>query len=155
MFRKILPFALCLIATAASAQDSAKTEKYIELLRSDWKTDRVAIVTEAMDLNDQQGASFWPIYREYDAALTALNDERLNLIRDYGNQLGTLDDKGAKDLMKRAFKLRDERNDLLEKYAGKVEKAIGGRAAARWAQTEAALHSLIDIALASELPLVE
>jgi hypothetical protein len=57
--------------------------------------------------------------------------------------------------MKRAFKLRDQRNDMLESYAGKVEKKIGGRMAARWAQTEAALHSLVDISLASELPLVQ
>jgi hypothetical protein len=157
---KRLLIALALVAASIAtghAQESStsKSEKYIELLRSDWKADRTAIVTEALDLTDQQGTAFWPIYRKYDLELSDLNDQRLQLIKDYANQFTTLTDQGASDLMKRAFKLREKRSDLLAGYAGKVNKAVGGRVAARWSQIEIALHSLVDIALASELPLVQ
>ncbi len=150
-----LAIALCAVtALSATAQETTNVEKYAELLRSDWKADRVAIITEALDLTDEQSTKFWPIYREYDGELTLLNDQRWALIKDFAGQYTTMTDEGAKDLMKQAFKLRNKRNDLLEKYAGKVTKEIGGRAAARWAQLESALHSMLDLGLASELPLI-
>ena len=41
------------------------TEAYIQLLRSNLAAKKEAIVKETMQLNDQQAAVFWPIYREY------------------------------------------------------------------------------------------
>ena len=143
------------LAAPAFAQDASQAEKYIELLRSDLKTKHTALVTEALDLNDDQGVLFWPIYREYDMKMSALNDERIALIKDYATQFGAITDEGAKDLMKRAFKLHDKRMDLLQQYAGKVDKALGGRIAGRWAQVENALLALVDVQVAAELPLLQ
>jgi hypothetical protein len=143
------------LASPAFAQDSTQTEKYIELIRSDLKTQHTAIVTEVLDLDDTQSAAFWPIYREYDLKMSMLNDERITLIKDFATQYGAITDPAAKDLMKRAFKLHDQRMDLLEQYAGKVEKSLGGRVAARWAQVENALLALVDVQVASELPLLK
>ena len=40
-------------------------EEYMELLRSDVKTQRVAIVTEVMQLKGDQADKFWAVYRDY------------------------------------------------------------------------------------------
>jgi hypothetical protein len=45
---------------------------YVELLRADVKVKKTAILTELMQLNDDQAEKFWPIYREYDFELQAL-----------------------------------------------------------------------------------
>ena len=37
---------------------------YVELLRSDVRAQKVAILTELMELNEAQDTGFWPIYRE-------------------------------------------------------------------------------------------
>ena len=55
----------------------ANLKAYINLLRQDLKKDKVTILTELMDLDPQEAAKFWPIYNEYDVALTKLADERL------------------------------------------------------------------------------
>jgi hypothetical protein len=39
---------------------------YAELLRSDVRAEKVAIITEVMDFTEAEDAAFWPIYREYD-----------------------------------------------------------------------------------------
>ena len=78
---------LCLMAIAglrvlAQAPPTAEETKeanlktYVDLLRKDLKRDKVAIVTELMGLTPEEAAKFWPVYNEYDKALTKLGDER-------------------------------------------------------------------------------
>ena len=65
--------------TMVSAQES-----YLELLRQDIRTQKVAIVTQAMQLSDEDGAKFWPIYREFDNESMKLGDTYIALIKKYG-----------------------------------------------------------------------
>ena len=37
---------------------------YAELLRSDVRTQKVAIITEVMGFTEAEDAAFWPVYRE-------------------------------------------------------------------------------------------
>jgi hypothetical protein len=60
----------------------------------------------------------------------------------------------AKSLMDRAFKLESSRLAVLKKYADKVSKAVSPNVAARFAQVEAIVNSLIDLKLRAETPLV-
>ena len=39
---------------------------YAELLRSDVRAQKVAIITEVMGFTEAEDTAFWPIYREYD-----------------------------------------------------------------------------------------
>jgi hypothetical protein len=55
-----------LSAQEKKVQDPAESaelndQAYIRLLRTDLKAKREQIVKEAMQLNDQQSAAFWPI----------------------------------------------------------------------------------------------
>ena len=53
---------------------------YAELLRSDVRTQKVAIITEVMGFTEAEDKAFWPIYRQYDAEMSKLGDERVSLI---------------------------------------------------------------------------
>jgi hypothetical protein len=56
--------------------------------------------------------------------------------------------------MDRAFKLESSRLTVLKKYADKVSKEVSPTVAARFAQVEAIVNSLIDLKLRAETPLV-
>jgi hypothetical protein len=55
--------ALFLINTVAYG---GGVEAYIELLKSDLRTQKVAVITESMRFTDEGSAAFWPIHREYE-----------------------------------------------------------------------------------------
>jgi hypothetical protein len=150
-FKKVSVTALMLVAFAAPA--IAQTDM-IELMRSDLRTEKQAIVTKAMQLTEAQSELFWPVYREYENDMIKLNDERIQMIKDYAASYDTMTDDTAKDLIDRAFKLEEGRNKTLKKYVGKMGKAVDMKTAARWAQVEQALGSAIDLQVASELPLL-
>ena len=126
----------------------------IELMRSDLRTEKQAIVTKAMQLTEAQSELFWPVYREYETEMIKLNDERIQMIKDYAASYDSMTDETAKDLIDRAFKLEEGRNKTLKKYVGKMGKTVDMKTAARWAQVEQALGSAIDLQVASELPLL-
>ncbi|HXS10702.1 MAG TPA: hypothetical protein VN852_12035 [Candidatus Krumholzibacteria bacterium] len=152
-FKKVTLAALMLLALAAPVM--ASTNDLVELMRSDLRTNKRAIVTKAMQMDEASSAKFWPVYSEYETELTKLNDQRVTMIKDYAAAYNSMTDEAAKDLIKRGFKLQESRTSLLKKYVSKMTKAVDVKTAARWAQVEHALDSAIDLQIASELPLLQ
>ena len=150
---KKLLWLAALLAAPNLAQ--AQQDAYIELLRSDVKTQRVAIVTEVMQFNDSASALFWPIYREYEFESSKVGDDYLALIKDYAANYDALTDDQAKDLATRSFKVRDDRLKLKKKYFKRVEKKLGSVTAAKFLQIENQIGLLIDLQVAQSLPLIQ
>ena len=98
-------------------------------------------------------AKFWPIQREYETELAKIGDSRLQLLKDYAATYNTLTPENAKALVDRSFKLESSRMNLLKKYTGKVSKEVSPMVAARFAQTEAFVNSLVDLKIRAETPL--
>ena len=75
---------------------------YAELLRSDVRAEKVAILTEVMEFTEAEDKVFWPIYREYETELAKINDDRIALIKEYALGYETLTDATADGLALRA-----------------------------------------------------
>jgi len=152
-------FAACLVvaclvalAPAASAQSD---EDMIELLRQDLTTDATAIMTAALQLDSAQSELFWPIWREYNLEWSKTGDAQLALLKEYADKQMSMDDEIAEDFAKQAFKIEENRLKLRKKYWKKVNKAVGGIIAARFVQVDRQLSNLIQVQIASEVPLVQ
>lgn len=142
-------------AAAQQAQPAPTAQQYLELLRQDLKTTKVAVLTEAMHLTPAESDKFWPAYREYDVALAKIYDNRLAIIKDYAKAYATMTDETAKALIERSFKNERARADLRQKTFASMSKTLSPVVAARFIQIENQLGMLIDLQIASELPLVE
>jgi hypothetical protein len=141
-------------AATTETQDT-NINAYVELLRSDVRSKKVAILTELMQFNDEQSAKFWPIYREYDVELQKLNDQKLAGIKDYANNYGSMTDEKASELGKLALELENNRIELKKKYFDKVREQLGGIVAARFLQIENQMLMVLDLQISSSLPVVE
>ena len=130
-------------------------EEYMQLLRSDVKTQRVAIVTEVMQLSGAEADKFWDVYRNYEFEASKIGDQRVALIKDYAAAYDSMTDEKAAELMGRAFAIDHERLALEKKYYGEFEKAVGATTAAKFMQVDNQLSLLIDLQISQSLPLVE
>ena len=139
-----------LVNTVAYAQ-----EAYIELLRSDVKTRKVAIITKVMQFTDEEANAFWPVHREYEFELTKLGDGKLELIKDYAQNYETMTDEKAEELIKGVFKLEGKRTKLKKKYFKKFDKVLPSKTVAKFFQLENQILLLIDLQIASQLPLIK
>jgi len=87
-------------AQGTHVQDSVRskelnTQAYIQLLHTDLSAKQEQIVRETMQLNDQQAAIFWPIYREYQSEQSKLTADKLALVADYSRNFSTMTDEKA------------------------------------------------------------
>lgn len=140
---------------SAAANQEANLKAYVDLLRKDVKKEKVAIITELMELGPEDSAKFWPVYNEYDKALTALADERIALIRYYSENYQAMTDEAATKLANGVFDLEAKRNNLKRQYFEKMSKALNAKLAARFLQIENQLEKIIDLQIASRLPVIE
>jgi hypothetical protein len=125
---------------------------YAELLRSDVRTQKVAIITEVMGFTESEDRAFWPIYRDYDLEMSKLADERVRLIRDYAANYETLTDERAASLAATALDLEARRNAVKATCYDRVKTTLSPRTALRFLQVEHQLQLLIDLQIAAALP---
>lgn len=146
-------------ALANAEQSSSATpkeqnlEEYIKLLREDVRSQKSAVMSEIMQLNADDAAKFWPIYREYDTELTKVNDLRITNIEQYARSYGQLTDEKADELIRRAMTYQQQRADLLATYYDRMKQELGAVTAARFVQVEHQLLLIIDLQIASSLPI--
>jgi hypothetical protein len=129
-------------------------QAYIELLRTNVRDQKAEIMGSVMELNAQDAAKFWPIYSEYDAELSKVNDLRIANIKEYAANYSQMTDEKADELIQNAINYRKQRAELLAKYYGQVKEALGAVTAARFAQIEDQLLLIIDLQIESSLPIV-
>ena len=140
----------------SSATDTQKKniQAYIDLMRANVRDQKAEIMGSVMELNAADAAKFWPIYSEYDTELSKVNDLRVANIKEYAANYSQMTDEKADELIQNAMTFRKQRSELLAKYYGKVKDALGAVTAARFAQVEDQLLLIIDLQIASSLPIV-
>jgi hypothetical protein len=154
-----------LVATSVRAQQTQlqdpvqskelNTQAYIQLLRKDLRTNRELIVKEAMQLNEQQAGVFWPIYKEYASEQTKLGDEKQAIVTDYAQHFLTMTNEKADQLAQQVMQLDEKRMALREKYYGILKKSLPAIVVVRFFQIESQLQLLVDLQIASSLPIIE
>jgi hypothetical protein len=137
----------------ATAQE-LNLQEYIKLLRHNVRSEKTQLMGAVMQLDSEEAAKFWPIYRDYDAELTKLNDLRVANIEEYSKSYNDMTDEKADQLVRSAIQYQQQRDELLGKYYGQVRDALGGITAARFLQVEHQLLLIIDLQIASRLPVV-
>ena len=134
--------------------EEANLKAYIGMLRQDLKVGKVAILTQMMDLGPMEAAKFWPVYNEYDQALTKLADERNAFIRMYAENYETLTDAMATKIANGMMDVEAKRVALRKQYFARVSQALTPKEAARWLQVEAQMEKVIDLQILAALPIV-
>jgi len=140
--------------TAADTRD-ANLRAYVELLRSDVRAQKVAFITELMEFSEADDKAFWPIYREYETELAKINDDRIKNIKEYADNVDKVTDELADRLIRAALSLEDRRNALQLDVYNKLKTALSAKTAARFIQVENQILLLLDLQIASSLPIVE
>ena len=143
-------------ARAQTAEVSAKplTDTDIQLLRSDIQAQKEQIIAHTMQFTDAESTAFWPVYRDYAHDQQVIGSERVELIKDYAKNFDTLNDAKANELTERMLNLEAKNVNLRQSYWPKFAKALGAKRAAKFYQVDNRLTMMVNVQLASEIPLV-
>lgn len=144
-----------LMGESRQKEDPVKT--YISALRGELSNGKANLINDVMKLSVREAAVFWPIYQDYETELFALGDRRLEMIGKFSKIYNEqkLDDAQAGQLAKEWFQLQDERLALYQTYSGRLSKELSAVQAVQFVQMENRINTVIDVMIASELPLIQ
>lgn len=140
-------------AQTTSAQSSVDQD--IALLRKDIRSDKKQIVAANMQLTEAESPKFWPVYDQYAAELAKINDSKVATIKDYAANYSTLTDAKALELTRQIIGIEESVGQLRLKYVPIFSKVISGKKTALFFQIDRRLTTLVDLQVASEVPVVE
>ena len=111
---------LMMIGMGLSAQPRGAVQDRIE-------SQRVAFLTQKLELTPDESAKFWPIYNEYKDKLQKLRgnaiSERMEQRRE-GGGLKDLSDQEAEQLIREQFTFEESQLNLKKEYYQKFRSAI-------------------------------
>ena len=147
---------IALVLLFAGIQVMAQTsDDYVEIMRSVLKTEKKAAIAEVMNLSEQEGEVFWPLYNEYNEKMYSIQTKRVKIIKDYAANYGNMTDEKADELWTAAIKFKQESLNLSKQYYKKFKKILPAAKAARYFQAENKIAALVDYELAAEIPMIE
>ena len=139
--------------SAAPAQNSVDQD--VDLLRKDVRSQKKQIIAANLRLTDTEAEKFWPIYDQYTTDLVKINDAKYAAIKEYVQNYDTMSDERATALTQQIIGVDESAAQLRQRYVPIVNKVLSGRKTALFFQLDRRLVMLIDIQLATQLPMVQ
>jgi hypothetical protein len=130
-------------------------EANIQLMREDIRAERKKIVAANMPLTATEATKFWPLYDQYIGETIKINDSRYALIKEYAQNYSGITDAQADSYIKRWVTLDGDNAQLRVKYIPEFEKVISHKKTALFFQIDRRLSMMIELQLASQVPLVK
>ena len=158
----VLNFALVIVLTFGMSNAFAQREtstgvaidQDIELMRRDLRSEKKQIIAANVPLTDAESTKFWVVYDQYAAEMAKHNGEFYSVIKDYAANQKTLTDAQALAMIKRWTGIQVDLAQTRQKYMPLFEKVIPGKKGALFAQIDRRLYALMDLQVASAVPLV-
>jgi hypothetical protein len=142
-------------APSQGGESQAALDRDVNLLRQDLRSQKKQLIAANLTLTADEATKFWPVYDQYAAELAKIGDQKYALIKEYAQGFGSLTDDQAVSLAKRSLALDEAVTALRSKYLPLVNKVIPGKKAATFFQLDRRVGLLMDLQLASEIPLVQ
>jgi hypothetical protein len=151
----LISFGMAFAQTQVTVTEKPLTDSDIALLRTDVQSVREDIISKTMQFTDQEAASFWPVYRQYAEEQHKIGDEKYQIILDYAKSYEGMSDAKAAELTSKMFELDRAIVAAREKYWPEFQKVLAPKRAAKFYQVDRRLSLMIDLELASEIPILE
>ncbi len=91
-----------------------------QAVREKVESQKVAFITQKLNLTTEEAQSFWPIYNELKNEMSALRETRKDSLKD-------MSEADAKLRIQSMFDMEEKNLDIKRKYADKMEAVIGAR----------------------------
>jgi len=127
----------------------------LDLLRKDLRSQKKQLIAANLTLTDAEATKFWPVYDQYTTELTKIIDKKYALIQNYADQWRTMTDQQALMFTRQWLDVDIETTQLRQRYVPIVSQVLNGRSTATFFQLDRRISMMIDLQLASQIPVVQ
>lgn len=125
----------------------------LQLLRQDLRSQKQKLIAQNLPMTESEATKFWAVYNRYSDEQRPINEEKLQLVRRYGEQWQNMTNDEALIYIRRWLELDDQAHQLRSKYVVPMSEVLPGKKAATFFQLDRRISMMLDLQLASQLPL--
>ena len=140
---------------ASLPANQLSSDENLKLFRKDLRSQKKQIIAANMGLTDSEAQQFWPIYDRYTAELVTIMDKKYALLNEYAQNYTSITNEQAESYIQGRADVEESVMQLRLKYLPIVRKVLSGKSTARFFQMDWRLGLIIDLQLASQIPLIE
>jgi len=142
-------------AAAQAQTQSPNLNDDTQMLLSQIQADKAAVVLKSLELTDPEARAFTPVYDEYQKERKEIAQRQIAELNKFASNYGSMTDKAAGEILKNWFKIQEDKNDLVEKYAKKFDHVLPKTKVLRFVQVENKLETVVDLQAARVIPLAK
>jgi hypothetical protein len=151
----MLAFFVAPVADAQVNPEFADINDALEMIREMVQLERKSVVSEELGLTGAESTEFWPVYDAYVAEREVINDRVLKIVTDYAANYLNMSDEMATTMVDQYFDVEADRLKLRRKYVRELDDVLPPKKLARFVQIENKLDAIVQVDMASEIPLIE
>lgn len=136
-----------------AAQVIVASDADLQLLRQDLRSQKQKLIAQNLPMTESEATKFWAVYNRYSDEQRPINAEKLQLVRRYGEQWQNMTNDEALIYIRRWLELDDQAHQLRSKYVVPMSEVLPGKKAATFFQLDRRISMMLDLQLASQLPL--
>jgi hypothetical protein len=136
-----------------AAQIIVASDADLQLLRQDLRSQKQKLIAQNLPMTESEATKFWALYNRYSEEQRPINEEKLQLVRRYGEQWQNMTNDEALIYVRRWLELDDQAHQLRSKYVLPVSEILPGKKAATFFQLDRRISMMLDLQVTSQLPL--
>jgi len=149
MSRKFV-LALGFLIALGNISFAQSVQEEVDMVQAVFGMEKKALTIAFLDNADD--AAFWTLYDEYEVQRKLLGQKRLQILVNYANHYGDMNDEKTGQLMKAIMAQKKSLDKLIDKYYKKIKKTSGSNVAAQFYQLENYILSAIRLKIMDNVP---
>lgn len=143
------------VARAEQAGTALPSPSNLAILLDTIRANRKALVAVNLNISQEEGARFWPLYDRYQEQLKPIGDRQAALIQDYLAHFTDLSNDKALRLVGDYLAIEADRIRIRREFIDEAAKVIPGRTVGRLFQIENKMDAVVRYELAARIPVID
>jgi hypothetical protein len=123
-------------------------------MRQDLRKQKQKLIAENLSMSESEAVKFWAVYQRYSKELQGISDEKFEVIHSYAQNWRSMSNEDALIFTRRWLEVDEKVVQLRSKYFLLVRDALPGKKAATFFQLDERISMMINLEIASQLPLL-
>jgi hypothetical protein len=141
------------------AQDSSQVQMnlkdYLALAKEDLAVQTKKIMLVNMQLSEEEGQKYWPIYDAYFAERSKMMDQAFEMYKVIGEKYGSMTNDDAANIADTFFKLEDDLSQLEKDTYNKIAEELSSLRGIQFLQIQRQINTLLRLQVSTQFPLLK
>ncbi len=136
-------------------QQKMNLNDYLALAKEDLAVQSKKLMLVNMQLTEEEGKKYWPIYDGYFVERSKIMDERLAMYKMIAEKYGSMTDEDAAKIADTFFDIEEKVNKLEKDTYNKIKDELSSLRGIQFLQIQRQIDTIVKLQISAQFPLLK